>query len=697
MHIALQYKDYFKHFFENSILDFLALQHFYPPVFHTFLGLFMFIVPESVYSGVFLNSIVFLVILLFTFSLGKHYFDEKAALLAVFLLGSSVLFNLFIRINVTDIFLTCFIIVAYWVLLRTRSFSDLKFTLLYGVVFSMGMLTKLPFMMYLLLPTLYFLFMEDFYFRQNVAIRISERLRNFFLGVFLMVIITAPWYIYNLGAFLQSAFFYSKISLGYNPPDFLGKATYYLFDINGHFYFPFLLIICVSVIWLFKDIKEPKVKNLLPLFLLLVGSYAFISSMDNRQQRYFIPLLPFIALFGSYLAFKLDNLKGKIFLTVVGITACIYLIITSFDFGQKKDLILGSSAFPLRIYSMPYPPKKENWKVAEIVQDTKKIRNEKGWREKNTVIIGGGSAYFHRGVFRNYAEMDGSISWDRMRVYKRNFGQFTQFFVIKVDSKPTYDPNHGKIIDLLENSPYAKKRFRFYKSYSLPDGSTAKLYYLNIQPYTEKEIKINELESLFKEYFMKKTKIRGDVTVKIGENSQENTLVGKFSEIVLEGHNLLIDNKFPVQFLKIKVKDIQIDMENLIEKGELTIYAVDEVEPSLLANVKELENVLVKTIRELKSVDIQPREGKLNINATLETGGFTIPVEVEVMPDLQKGKQLLPLFQKITLFGIPIPELLYRKYIVQPLYLHPTAGLDLTLAINDVIFENDQIVLNPEP
>src|SRR5688572_21438864 len=135
--------------------EILEATAFYPPVTTCAAGLLYFLFPVLPLTA----RVVMLGFLTLgavsVFLLGRHLLDTQAGLLAAFLLSTAP-FVVFSLTNFQlDLPLTGMVALSLYLLVRTEGFSLTGWSLAFGIAAGIGMLTKPPFVVYLLPPLLW--------------------------------------------------------------------------------------------------------------------------------------------------------------------------------------------------------------------------------------------------------------------------------------------------------------------------------------------------------------------------------------------------------------------------------------------------------------------------------------------------------------------------------------------------------------
>jgi 4-amino-4-deoxy-L-arabinose transferase-like glycosyltransferase len=125
------------------------------------------------------------------FLLGRHLLDTEAGLLAAFLLATA-LFVIFSLTNFQlDLPLTGMVAFALYLLMRTEGFSLTSWSLALGIAARIGMLTKPPFVVYLLPPLLWVVWQAVRFHEEGGR---TARLGRLAAAQVAATALTLPWY-----------------------------------------------------------------------------------------------------------------------------------------------------------------------------------------------------------------------------------------------------------------------------------------------------------------------------------------------------------------------------------------------------------------------------------------------------------------------------------------------------------------------
>jgi len=259
--------------------------------------------------------------------------------------------------------------------------------------------------------------------------------------------------------------------------------------------------------------------------------------MSTKDIRFILPIFPYLCLLSSLF---INALRNKNWIIIYKISLIFLLIINiSFHLGSKKIAENKMLNYPHReiVSSISnYSPRLNS--VVAVIPDTKEL---------NTFNLEAEAALQNNGVtFRQVISNESN--------YKEDLERFN-WFLIKDNGNQGVMINNAKrkLSELVESS----KSFEIFNSFSLPDGSNAKIYKRKKDNIFLKEIKdnddtlmldINKITNGFKIKLKGKKDLLDEsfILINIGQNEEIyelNVLLPKIKDIP-ETDNILIEKNF---------------------------------------------------------------------------------------------------------------------------------------------------------
>jgi len=284
-----------------------------------FLGLFWKIGFNVVYFGKIFVFLMGMCSLLFLYLISKELFDEKTGLVASLLLFFNVLFFVFLFRIYTEMLSVCFILGAIFFMLKFSRNKKYLFLFLSALFCVFSFLSKYPNILIFGILNLFLIFKA---FK-------TKKISYFMLFNLFFLILVSPFLILNY-VISGDAFYlmtlsqeYFKANLGnlYSLRSFPGiprllfenthliyfKSIFYLFNIL----LPFMFF---GIYRIFKE-KENRNEKFFLLLLPAVLFFCFFEIFHLKQERYLLPIFPMLALFSAYGLLKIKN--KKVFLVIL--------------------------------------------------------------------------------------------------------------------------------------------------------------------------------------------------------------------------------------------------------------------------------------------------------------------------------------------------------------------------------------------
>jgi len=319
---------------------------YYPPLVHLLGGVSVLIFGRSyeiplflISTGFYLSSIYVLYLILLCKFPGKFK-------LAFF---TSLVFSFFPQVWEQsrsfhlDIPLVFFLLLSYLFLIKSNFFKSWEYSLLFFLSFSLVQLTKWYGFIYLIVPV--FLEYSVSSTLHSVFNFKSGILPKILLGIFLVLMVAAPWYILNTSSILAMTSVASTPDAG-DPTNLFSLANIFHYSkmtMSHQIGFLSFILGLISFPYLFVQNR----KLSLSILLSILVPYFIFSFIRNKDLRYILPLTPYFALVISLL---FDQLKLKMSYLYVSYLLFLYLF---FSFNQFK-VLSGVFTFPSFLMSGPY-------------------------------------------------------------------------------------------------------------------------------------------------------------------------------------------------------------------------------------------------------------------------------------------------------------------------------------------------------
>lgn len=282
--IALDIKDAVSRF---DFLGILNASNYYPIFVHSIAGVLAFFLNIRWLQFTVTFFFIGLLVVIFLY-VQKIYHDVKVAF------WSSALFSFFpivydqSRWLMLDIPLSFFIVLALYFLDSSELFAKRSLTFAFFISVALAVLTKWSSVLYFIIPLLFLLPRLKIFLKKK-----KQNLSNIILGSLGAVLIVSPWYILHA----KSLFDLMGLNIVGEKTDpsiwtFENFVHYFRIFVNNQVTFVVALLAIVSFFYIAKS----KVKQKQFLLAMIVGNYLIFSLVGNKDPRYTIPILPFVAI-----------------------------------------------------------------------------------------------------------------------------------------------------------------------------------------------------------------------------------------------------------------------------------------------------------------------------------------------------------------------------------------------------------------
>jgi 4-amino-4-deoxy-L-arabinose transferase-like glycosyltransferase len=487
------------------------------PFFVNFVSMPFYLLLGENYKTSCLSLLFFFGILIFSvYLIAEKFYGKKEGVLSAFLVSMyPAVFGLS-RQYYFDLPLTAMVslgVLSIIYAVEKRSFSS---CILMGAVFLFGMLTKTPFVLFVIGP--FVLLVSSVYLdkKESSSRFLFSLCAVLLISLFLFLI----WLIPNKAAYNGTILTYFSYFLSGRTLHLLltEKIIYYSLVLLSQASFPMFLVFLTGLgYW----IMSKKRKSLVVLLLWILIPYIFLTLLVE-EYRYIMPVLPAMAILSGSLVSPAERLfKKKVFwvwfmLFFFGISQ---FTVLSFGAPLETYLLFSSIAMPvnyLNVGMLPpqgstwmehdspyyknkteyklyyagcaypmivvYPPNKDNWRAEEIIEKIDKIRK----KETPILIVIPNYVNFNANTFDYYSVIKNKgmkVGWAGCEsnstyfsnadyiVTKTGYNGFNNFECSGEFAKSCRDSLAGWL-----RSDFLPGKFEKIISYDLPDGSEAELY-----------------------------------------------------------------------------------------------------------------------------------------------------------------------------------------------------------------------------
>jgi len=538
-----------------------------------------------------------------------------------------------------DLPLAAMVAVALLVILLTDGFTRLGWSLVAGLVFGVGMLTKPPFAAYVLVPViLVFALSVD---RWRAAIQAA-------LAVLIGAAVSVPWYGPRLfGIIPQIANRSFKHAVESGHPDPLTATALLLYP---RWLAPQLGVLALALFLV--GIVVAVMRRQWFVLSALLAPFALFELLQNKNLRYTLPLVPVAAVLAG-MAFGLLRGRARTVGAIVLALVCA-LQVSATAMALPSGWTLPGLGVPFVLES---PPSTGNWRHREIMALISK--DSRG--EPATVSVVPNDNFFSVSNFRYYGTRDGlplqfTRAWDGEPIG-------VEYMVLKTgDIGPSWTAEKPRrIAERLQNDGALARVFPVIGEFQLPDGSTATV---RARRLTEN---VAETPAAFaREVQAAVRRALADVATDVQgleiELTHDDTLLrGHIGRVEIRAATARVGElKRPGSAL-LRVGDVQFVFEDVLV-NPFGVHTTGRLSP-LDARRATLERVTIRE-DELRAF-LKEQKGFKTASVKFEPGALAFAISLPG-PDVAARVRVLPATEKpfaltadhVTVGGIPVPAML---------------------------------------
>ena len=334
----------------------IGLTGYYPPLYQTIVALFYAVFGRTADAALWANVPAIVLLLVATYGIGKTVMSPAGAAGAAVLVNFYPLMLWLSRETMMGYWLTSMVALAMW-LLVARGLGSRNWSMAFGVVCGLGMLTKWTFALFIVLPFLWFA-------RRNI--------RHAAVSAFAAAIVAGYWYVPQLT--LMSEF------LGINTADGVGEGdpnrfsfqaiAFYVRALEGYQLFLPLFVAFLAGAFLLSRRFDPRWT---PIVFWILSGWFGLMLFQNKDPRYSVPLLPAVALITAKVFEKKQVLLAALLPFLI-----FQHYLVSFGIGPLPQTVVlmegvaGPLTYDWNVYTQSYfglwgRPANENWHIDEVL------------------------------------------------------------------------------------------------------------------------------------------------------------------------------------------------------------------------------------------------------------------------------------------------------------------------------------------
>ena len=539
-----------------------------------------------------------------------------------------------------DLPLAAMVAVALVVIVLTEGFTRLGWSVLAGVVFAVGMLTKPPFAAYVIVPVL---------LAAAASRRRGRAAAYAALAILVGAAISVPWYGPRLFGFVPQIVARSfKMAAESGHPDPL-TATALAF-------YPTWLapqLGVLAVVLLLVGLVVAAMRRQWMVLAALLAPFLLFELIQNKNLRYTLPILPTAAVLAG-MAFGLLKGRARTAGAVVVALACA-LQVSATAWSVPSGWTLPGLGVPFVLES---PPGRGNWRHREIMALISK--DSRG--EAVAVSVVPNDNFFSVSNFRYYGARDGlplqfTRAWDGEPIG-------VEYMILKTgDVGPSWTAEKPRrIAERLRTDASLARVFPAIGEFPLPDGSTA----------TVRARRLTEAVAVAPAAFAREVQAAvrralADVTADVQglevdlAYDDEALLRGRLRRVDVRATSARVGElKRPGSPL-LRVGDVRFVFEDVLV-NPFGVHATGRLSP-LDARRATLERVtireddlqaLLKEQKGFKTASVKLEPGALAFSVSLP--GPDVAARVRVLPARERPFTLVA--DRVTLGGVAVPSIL---------------------------------------
>jgi 4-amino-4-deoxy-L-arabinose transferase-like glycosyltransferase len=329
----------------------------YPPFYHLVVAGTWAVFGKSVDVAQLANLPALAVLMFATYGIAATVLSPWLAAVAAVLTTFYPYLLWMSRETIIDYWLSAIVAAAMWALIKTKEFSHLRWSLGFGALAGIGMLTKWTFPFFLILPAIWCA-------RRNW--------KNAAAAAAIAAAIASVWYIPSMSQLAQFAKLNTAGGVFEGDPDRLSFAalTFYVRALEGYqLFLPLFVAFLAGAFTLLKHCNE----KWLPIILWLVGGWLGLLLFQNKDPRYSAPLLAAVAVITAAAFRDTKVLTGALLAFLI-----FQHYLVSFGIKELPESVVlmkgaeGQLSWHWNLYTQSYfglwgPPARENWKIEHVL------------------------------------------------------------------------------------------------------------------------------------------------------------------------------------------------------------------------------------------------------------------------------------------------------------------------------------------
>ncbi len=357
----------------------------YPPFLHLVIAFLYVLFRPDPSLAPWANLPATLILLWSVASLGRQLAGHAAGYWACVLTAAVPFLFWMSRETILDYWLSAWVAAALAALLRSEGFSRRRYSILFGGLCGLGLLTKWLFVAFMLPPWIYVCFLN------RVWAEPRRRLNAAIAGT-LCVAVAAPWYVPNLSRLIRFMAQNARVGELEGEPAVLSFQSfiYYLRLLEGYQLFaPMFLLLLISLPCAWKRRQQG---GLCLLGTTITGAWLILTMIRTKDPRFTMPLLGLLCVLPGVWIMTLRRTRFSNAFKVLLILLLIvqtYMINFGISFLPEEVRLLkgyqGSLQWNWNLYLQHYfhilgRPQREDWQQTAVLHRIDQDATEHGLR-----------------------------------------------------------------------------------------------------------------------------------------------------------------------------------------------------------------------------------------------------------------------------------------------------------------------------
>jgi 4-amino-4-deoxy-L-arabinose transferase-like glycosyltransferase len=333
----------------------------YPPFYYAVVATAYRIAGVSIDTAQLANIPAIFLIGLATYGIARRLLNPMAAAIAAVLVNFFPFMLWISRETLIETWLTAFVALAIWALMKSEEFSNANWSVVLGVLCGFGMLTKWTFAIFVLAPVLW-------------AAR--KHWGNAAKAAIVATALASYWYVPR---FTTMAIRWREVSIAGktegDPTIFSVQGwLFYIRALEGSLLFlPLFLAFLIGVALLLRR-RMKAFPKWTPIALYLTGGWVGLMLMPGFDPRYAVPVLPAVAVI---IAFAFESVPVGQVVLILFLVFQYVLVSFGMPWLPERVVLIQGSGKPLRydwnLYSQTYfgfwgKPERQDWQIERVLQ-----------------------------------------------------------------------------------------------------------------------------------------------------------------------------------------------------------------------------------------------------------------------------------------------------------------------------------------